>query len=555
VRRTRLSDRMRLIALATVVSFWIPGSAAAQQAPLTVAEASGFRATSRHADVMHFIAELQRQSPLVRVETMATTVEGRDIPLIIIGDPLPTSPADLYHDDRATVYIQADIHAGEVEGKEAAQMLARDILQGKTADYLDRLVILIAPIFNPDGNDQIGTENRQGQVGPEQGVGVRYNGQGLDLNRDGMKLETPEVRGLVQNVLNRWDPVFFLDSHTHNGSYHREPVTWTWGLNPNGDAAILAYMSDVLLPAITERMKEDYGVLTVPHGDFVDPNEPAKGWVAQEPQPRYLINYVGLRNRLAVLNENYPYVDFETRVRGCYKLFLAFLDYLHANKDEIVTLTREADKRTVARGSSPSQDDVFAVDYDVKPAGRPLTILGYEMEVTQGEGGWPIVHPTDRETTFVNVPYLARYTSARTARFPRGYLIPVHNEAALKNLLEHGILVDRLIEPATLTAESFEVTEITGSERPNQGHHLSSVKGEYSTQEKEFPAGTLFVSTAQPLGALAAYLLEPESDDGLIAWNFFDRYLVPQWGRSPQTCPVYKLYAPANLVATRISQD
>jgi len=480
----------------------IPSTTTAQQEPVTVAEASNFTATSRHSDVMDFIRQLQQQSSLLRVETLCTSAEGRQVPLLVIGEPVPSSPADLHYDDRAVVYFQANIHAGEVEGKEAALMLARDIVQGKTANYLDRLVILIAPIFNADGNERISPNNRRNQVGPEQGVGIRYNGQNLDLNRDGLKMESPEVQGLVQNVLSRWDPIFFLDSHTHNGSYHQEPVTWTWGLNPNGDTALLDYMADVMMSAINRHIAEKYNTFCIPHGDFMNVGNPEEGWVPLGPQPRYLSNYVGLRNRLAVLNENYPYADYETRVRGCYNLFLSFLE----------------------------------------------TILGYEMEITEVEGGRRRTRVTDRKKTYSDVPYYARYVPKRTVHSPRGYLIEVQDPAVLEKLLQHGITVERLTKPAEVEVESFIVSQITTSGRLNQGHYTNAVQGEYSMVEKEFPVGTLFVSTAQPLANVAAYLLEPESDDGLLVWNFFDRYLATQWGRGTRIYPVHRLLKPVNLV-------
>jgi hypothetical protein len=379
-------------------------------------------------------------------------------------------------------------------------------------------------------------------------VGIRYNGQNLDLNRDGMKAETPEVQGLIQNALMRWDPVFFLDSHTHNGSYHQEPVTWVWGLNPNGDPAILSYMSDVLLPYVTERMREEYGTLTIPHGDFVNAAEPETGWIPLGPEPRYLSNYVGLRNRISILNEQYPYVSFETRVRGAYDLFLTFLDFLHANKDEVVELVRNADRRTVARGTNPSPDDGFIVEYDTLAIDQTLTIEGYEMELVEGRGGRMRARPTDVTRTYENVPFLANFIGKRTVPFPRGYLIAIPDDRVLAALQRHGIVVERLTEPATLTVESFSVTEVSGSRRLNQGHYTTSVGGEYSTVEKEFPRGALFVPTAQALGSLAAFLLEPESGDGLVYWNFFDRYLQAQWSNAAQTYPVYKLMTPANFV-------
>jgi len=546
-----MRNPMTIVSLA-LICLVAPGSLLAREGPLTVAEATSFAATSRHADVMGFIRELQRQSSKVRVETLCTSVEGKQIPMLVIGDPLPSSPADLKWDDRAVVYIQANIHAGEVEGKEAALMLARDILNGTTSNYLDRLVILLVPIFNADGNDKISTENRPRQVGPEQGVGIRYNGQNLDLNRDGMKLETPEVAGLVQNALLRWNPVFFLDAHTHNGSYHQEPVTWTWGLNPNADLTLLDFSADTMWPAIESTMRDRHGFLTVPHGDFLDPRNPDKGWVPLGPQPRYLSNYVGMRNRLSVLVETYPYAAFETRVRACYALYLSFLDFLHANKQAIVDMVSEADQKTVRRGLDPTEEDRFIAEYDRGPIERRFTVQGYEMEVEEREGRYPRVRPLETERTYADLPYLAKYTSRRSVRFPRGYLINAPDPSIAAKLRQHGILVERLVTPAKLTVEAFTVTEISAAERLNQGHYTNQVKGETAEVEKEFAAGTYFVSTAQPLANIAAYLLEPESDDGMLVWNFFDRYLARQWGRGPQEYPVYKIYGATHLVKDTI---
>jgi len=548
----RLSPPSLVFAAALLASIAArPTPLPAQAGPLTTAERSQFTETSRHADVLAFVAELQRLSPKIRVEQMAVTPEGRAVPLLILGDPVPSSPADLRGDDRAVVYIQANIHGGEVEGKEAAQMLARDLLLGRTTNYLDRLVLLIVPIFNADGNERISQANRTNQVGPAGGVGDRYNGQNLDLNRDGMKLETAEVRGLVE-VLNQWDPIFFLDSHTHNGSYHQEPVTWVWGLNPNGDPGILSYMEGTMLPAVTARMRDTYGTLTIPHGDFVDPTDGAKGWVPLDPTPRYLSNYVGLRNRFSVLNEQYPYVDFETRVRGAYHLFLTFLDYLHEHRDEMVGLVRAADRRAIGMGTSPGPQDVFVIASEAKPIAERLTIQGYEMEVTEGANGRRRVHPTDRKRTYANVPYLAHFAPTRTVAYPRGYLVSVPDERVLDDLLAHGITVERLTAPATARVEVFTATAVEGAPRLNQGHHTTTLQGSFATETRTFSAGTWLVRTAQPLGPLAAALLEPESDDGLATWNFFDRYLAAQFGNQPQTFPVFRLMDDTNLVTETV---
>ena len=163
----------------------------------TVAEKSDFKSTSDYNDVIHFIDQLKKSSPYIRVENIATSVEGREIPLLIIGNPLPKSPKDLVNDKRIVVYIQANIHAGEVEGKEATLMYVRDLLKDKNPEILKNVVLLVCPLFNPDGNEKISPLNRTYQNGPVNGVGVRYNGQFLDLNRDAMKAESPEVRGVL----------------------------------------------------------------------------------------------------------------------------------------------------------------------------------------------------------------------------------------------------------------------------------------------------------------------------------------------------------------------
>jgi dipeptidyl-peptidase-4 len=533
-----------------------PPPAAPASGPRTTAEATDYAATSTYADVLAFIRDLQKLSPLVRVETIDTTTEGRAVPLLVVGKPVPEGPLAVRRDKRIVVYIEANIHAGEVEGKESSLMLARDIVLDPKTPYLDRIVLLVAPIFNADGNDKMDPRNRMGQVGPEKGSGVRQNGQNLDLNRDAMKLESPELRGLVRNVLGRWDPLLLVDCHTTDGSYHQEPVTYSWPLCPNGDPEVLTYARDKMLPAVAASLGKKYGTLSVPYGDPMDFRDIAKGWRTFGHEPHYMTNYAGLRDRLSVLIENYNYADFRTRVAGNYHMLQALLDYCWANAADLQKLVAEADARTVQRGLAPAASDTFGLDIEVKPLAAPVTIQGYEMEAppAPAEGSqapFSRLRPTDRKKTYV-VPYYADFEAKRSVRLPYAYLIPLPETGIPDKLREHGLAVERLTEAASLEVEAFQIKEIKGAERLYQGHRMNTVKGDYSTQKREFPAGTVLVRTAQPLGRLAAYLLEPESDDGLLVWNFFDKYIVSQWGRGAQTYPVYKLYTPANLASEEV---
>jgi hypothetical protein len=280
-----------------------------------------------------------------------------------------------------------------------------------------------------------------------------------------------------------------------------------------------------------------------------------KGWRTFGHQPRYMTNYVGLRGRLSILDENYNYADFRTRVAGTYHLLRAILDYAAANAAEIQRLASEADARTVQAGLEPKETDTFGLDIDVRPLPGKITVLGYEMETppppAEGAagGGFSRPRPTDRKKTYA-MPYYADFFAQRTVRLPYAYLVAVADPSVPAKLRDHGIAVERLTEPAVLEVEAFRIQEIKGAERLYQGHRTNTVKGTAAAEKREFPRGTFLVRTAQPLGRLAAYLLEPESDDGLLVWNFFDRDIVSQWGRGAQTYPVYKLLTPLNLASS-----
>ena len=506
----------------------------------TAAEKSDFKSTSNYADVKSFIEKLGKMSNNIRIESIATSVEGRDIPLLIIGKPLPMSPKDLIKDKRIVVYIQANIHAVEVEGKEASLMYVRDLLNEKNSEILKNVVILICPLFNPDGNEKISPLNRTYQNGPANGVGVRYNGQFLDLNRDAMKAESPEVRGVLTYVFNKWDPSVFMDCHTTDGSFHVEPTTFTWMVNPNGDNSLIAYMRDKMMPEMSKTLTGKYKTENCFYGEFYDMLNPEKGWVLDASEPRYMSNYYGIRNRLGILNENYVYADFKSRVLGCYYLIHSLLDYASDHKTEISDMLKEVDRQTIARGENPSVADSFAIDYKVRPMKEKVKIRTYEAEQGPLVDGWRNYVRTDRQKD-VTVPYYIDYYPTRNVRFPFAYIITTRDPAITDLLKIHGIKIEKLLSDSKIEVQRFEISELKGSERLNQGHYTNTITGKYISGSIDFPAGTLVVRTSQPLGNLVSYLLEPQSNDGMVVWNYFDRYLVPQWGQGYNPYPVYKV--------------
>jgi len=510
-----------------------------QEKLLTTAERTNYDSTSTYRDVMQFIDELQKKSDLIRVETIATTTEGHRVPMMVIGNPLPANADALKNDKRIVVYIEGNIHAGEVEGKEATQMLARFLLENPNSEILKKAIVLINPILNPDGNEKFSTQNRTNQNGPPS-VGVRYNGQNLDLNRDAMKLETPEIRGLVKNVLNKWDPAIFVDCHTTDGSYHEEPTTFVWMMNPNGDRNLINYMRDKMMPAVHLRLLNEYNVENIFYGEFIDRLDYEKGWISYAAEPRYVVNYVGVRNRLAILNENYVYADFKTRVNGSYHLLLSILDYAASHAESITSLLAKVDEYATQRSINSAINDSFAISYKGEPTPEKITIKSIEADTIPGMKGYWRFKQSNRKKT-VNVDYIADYYATKSIVFPYAYLIPGNIYNVIDNLREHGIIVEQLTKPEKIKVNSFKIDDLEPSKKLNQGHYTEKVEGKYNKMEKEFPAGTFVIRTNQPLGNLAVYLLEPQADDGLLYWNFFDRYLEPQWGDGYFPYPVYRL--------------
>ena len=180
--------------LALLVTVFAAGNAPrGQNASLanlkTRPERTEFRETSRYDDVVVFMNAVAEAAPkTIRLTTFGKTQEGRTLPLAVVGAPAST-PDAVRRTGKVRVYIQGNIHGGEVEGKESAQILLREFAEGKHADWLKSMVFLIAPIYNADGNERISPKNRRSQHGPIEGSGVRENAQGYDLNRDHMKLD------------------------------------------------------------------------------------------------------------------------------------------------------------------------------------------------------------------------------------------------------------------------------------------------------------------------------------------------------------------------------
>jgi hypothetical protein len=490
------------------------GSVTAQT---TRAERSNYRETSSYSDVWAFLDSLQPLTGDIRVTSLATSPEGRRIPLVLAARPVVSSPAEAHRSGKPIVYLQANIHAGEVEGKEAAQMLLRDLTVGPLRSLLDSLVLLVAPIYNTDGNERWGPgqRNRPGQNGPEP-IGQNPNGQGLNLNRDYVKMEAPETRGSAA-LIEQWDPDLFIDLHTTNGSYHGYVLTYAPGLNPNGNPAT-ALVRDRLLPLIRARMADRHREKTFSYGNFrnQNPDSLSQGWETYDARPRFGTNWMGLRGRLSVLSEGYSNAPFKVRVHATYDFVREILGFVAEQRAAIKAAVLASDRQ---RPESVAVRSVLA----------PPTMQDVIAEIThdagEGQGGYAHRQRTGVYRT-IRMPVFDRFTAARKELVPSGYLIPPRLGDLVALLRSQGIAVDATTAGERATVEAFAIDSLL-VDSLFEGHRSVRVEGHWRTQAIDTLAGPgwYVVKTDQPLGTLAAYLLEPASEDGVVTWNMLDREL------------------------------
>ncbi len=476
--------------------------------PQTRAERTDFAETSTHADVMGFLDELQRQGAPIRVETMATSPKGRPVPLVIASRPLVSGPAEARRLGRPVVYVQANIHAGEVEGKEAVLHLLRRYAL-TSPGLLDRVVLLVVPIYNADGNEALGPQetNRPGQNGPAI-VGQRANGQGLDLNRDYIKLDAPETRGAMEHVFTTWDPEVSLDLHATDGTRHGYPVTDLFPLNPNTPATLRAWNESTLVPLIRARVRKEAGFETFDYGNL-ETRGGQDGWYVVGPEGRYSTHYAGLRNRIGVLVEALVYLPFKERVRITEAYVDAVLQIVADRGPEVIEVVRAADREAAG---TPGRD--MGTRFEFASRGEEAVLL--ERPAAPGQPRRTGV-PTDIEPR--TLPIFDRFVPTRRSPLPAAYLVRGAHGPVADLLDRHGIVVERVSQGGPVQASTFQVTEATVAPQPFQGRRLVRLEGTWTEEAASAEPGDFLVTTAQPLSTLAHHILEPESLDGAVAWG------------------------------------
>lgn len=511
--------------------------------PRTRPELTRYAQTSHYADVRKFLDSLRILGAPLRFGSIGKTTEGRDIPYVIASRPIVSSPSEAKQLGRPIVYVQGNIHAGEVEGKDALLALLRDLTFATRPNALDSIVLIAVPIYNADGNERFAHQsiNRTEQNGPEM-VGTRANAQNLDLNRDYVKAEAPETRASLA-MFNAWDPDVFVDLHTTDGSFHGYALTYSPSLSP---AAVFGgiYARDSLLPVLRERMHKS-GFEIFDYGNFVsDERAPIadtsirEAWATYDSRPRFGTNYYGIRGRIGILSEAYSHDSLSRRIASTYAFVNEILSLVAQKGPAIRSLSARADGQPLAWGRSPDSLQMIPIRSELTATPRKMDVIKEDLLKTGDSAlSQPGVPKGERRSGIfkpILMPVYDRFTSTLDRVPPAAYVIAPRDTAVVALLRLHGIRVDRSDSAWTARGEGFTIDSIITSPRPFQGHREVRLRGRWERGLQGLPPKSFIVSTAQPRGALIVYLLEPESEDGFVTWNLFDSELK-KGGRYPVT--------------------
>ncbi|MDZ5646996.1 M14 family metallopeptidase [Nitrospirillum sp. BR 11828] len=486
----------------------------------TPAELTGLTATPSYDETRAFIDRLVAASPLLRQEVFGVSPEGREMVAVLAakglvdGRPDPAKPLLL---------VQAGIHAGEIDGKDAGLMLLRDITQRGKDGLLDRVNLLFVPIFNVDGHERAGAYNRPNQRGP-MNQGWRTTAQNLNLNRDYGKLDTPEMRAMIA-LIGKYQPDLYLDIHVTDGMDYAYDITFGNDEAPGGDQgagtpfspAIDHWLAGPFKAAETEALTKA-GHIPGPLVTEVDGRKPEDGITGGTTPLRFSIGYGNLVHIPTVLVENHALKPYRQRVLGTYILIERALTLL---ADQGAAL-RQAVASDRARRPDPIP---VAFEAEKTPSDTiDFKTMRHEAYLSAASGGTE-VRWLGRPGPTVRMPVYGDHPSARVSR-PRAYWVPATKPEIIERLRLHGLALETLDQPRDVTVDSVRLVEPKLATEANEGHVMLDKAGyTHETRTVRYPKGSVRVPTDQPLGDLAAALLEAESSESFLAWGFFPEIL------------------------------
>jgi hypothetical protein len=496
------------------------GQAGAAEPIATLAERSGFRQTGRYDEVLALCDAFVAAYPdAVRKLEFGRSPEGRPMMALVATHSGALTPGAARERDVPVVLIQGGIHAGEIDGKDAGFLALRELLERQTAaQALDNVVLLFVPVFSVDGHERFGRWNRPNQRGPEE-MGWRTTAQNLNLNRDYVKADAPEMQAMLR-LVNEWDPIAVIDLHVTDGAKFEHDISIEVEPCHCGDDA-LADAGREFRDAVIARLAEQGSLPLSFYPSLATRDDPTSGFVDGVSPPRFSHGYFPLRNRFGMLVETHSWKDYPTRVRATRNTIVAVLEQASVHGSKWLTLARTADEKAARLGGA-----TVPLTYEATEKTREIEFRGYAYTRTESEISGALMTRYDETRPEIwRVPLRDDVRPAVAAQAPRGgYIVPSGYAAAVAGKLGvHGIsyeVIDDPLLPADV--ETFRAETVQFGPQPVEGRQTLAVTGQWRRERRDVPQGSLFVPTAQPKARLVVAMFEPLAPDSLLAWGIFN---------------------------------
>ena len=488
---------------------------------LTITERSEFHRTSRYAEAVGFCRRLAATSDWIDYQSFGGSAEGRELPLVIVSNEAAFTPAAARASGKHVVLAQNCIHPGECAGKDASLMLVRDIAVAKTrGNLLDQVILLVIPIFNPDGHERFSPYSRINQHGPE-AMGWRVTARNLNLNRDYMKADAVEMRAWLA-LWNAWSPDLHFDNHTTDGGDWQYDLLFAADTHQAAAPQMARWLQNTLYPKLLPALEAD-GHITMTYFGLIDSKDPAKGIRSGGFGPRYSTGYVSIRNRPSILVETHALKTYRTRVIAHYNIMLHVLEVLNRDPDSLRRATREADTAAAKLGAAYDPDRRWPLAVGRADESVPFVFKGYayRRELSEVSGDVRIIYDNSRPIEIDTVWHNGTRVTKEVAP-PLAYLIPPQWTELIELLRAHGLRGARLVEPLTAEFESYRFEDVSFPKKPYESRFEPRFKTVPIVEQRTYLPGSVFIPLDQPAAKVALHLLEPEAPDSAVSWGFFN---------------------------------
>lgn len=511
-------------------------------------EKSGFISTSDYEQTMAYFQKLADSSEFADFFSFGISPQNRELKYLLVtkeNTKGPQTEMNMRKLSGPVVLIINGIHSGEIEGKDASMIFLREILITKEKEYLiEDINIIVVPIFNIDGHERKSKYNRINQNGPEE-MGWRTTAQNLNLNRDWIKADAPEMQSMLK-LVNEWNPDFIIDTHTTDGADYQYTVTYAVEWSKNIFHQTGKWLKNSFIPHLENKVEEK-GFLVSPYVFLKDWSKGLDGGLIYWPAtPRFSTGYFALQNRPSLLIETHMIKPYKDRVYSTKAMLETTLDIIYNNATSLIILNKEADEQSIRMFNV--EDRYLPLAYDRSEKYELINFKGYEYywEPSSISGTEKLVYTNKRKD--FTVKYYNDVIITDSVKIPKGYLIPLEwKKFADKMESLHNVITGLFSTGVTVSVEKYIFFNVEFDSLPYEGRQRVTFDSEIVKEDLTLDRHMIYISTDQKAVRVVVNLLEPQSADSYVRWGFMNQIFEQK--------EYYEDYVMEKLAAEMLASD